>query len=427
MNPSYQYAGLGRAKVPGLSVEECAQRIHRLAYVEERLMFLQAVHIVTTPQRDLKALLSRLQYEDGLHSDRLKTRLTELRVSTAKSHRAPDDRLTVLLDEAMFSDGSVELLAALVKVFKPALLNFYRNYVGETNGLADYETVRLMRTIIAEEEEGLRLLEAAYQDVVNTAEKEAQAQSWADTLARMRRAAGGIAGDLDTKAAAIQPQRSREREYQVARKPERDETFPHVWDIIHVDEDRIPERLDQMIATRLGEITIAEALAIVLWEVKEQPWSFYVAISRHMWDEMRHSLFGEAATESVYGDRGVMPLRDFEIEYLFKMTPLELYAMLGIGVEAALMKYPPGKRAEYEFCRDLARHPLMTTLQDFDWADEVEHVNIARQQLKVWHSGDSEELAALAENGMEFRARTRKLHHPSPMPDLSDKTRQSTT
>ena len=127
----------------------------------------------------------------------------------------------------------------------------------------------------------------------------------------------------------------------------------------------MPERLAQMIATRLGEITIAEALAIVLLEVDEQPWSFYVAISRHMWDEMRHSLFGEAAAEHVYGDRSALPLRDFEIEYLFEMTPLELYAMLGIGVEAALMKYPPGKRAEYEFCRDLARHPLMTNSSGF--------------------------------------------------------------
>jgi hypothetical protein len=100
------------------------------------------------------------------------------------------------------------------------------------------------------------------------------------------------------------------------------------------------------------------------------------------------------------------------------MTPLELYAMLGIGVEAALMKYPPGKRAEYEFCRDLARHPLMTTLQDFDWADEVEHVHIARKQLKEWFAGDADELAELAEKGMQFRARTRQLHPPSPMPDL---------
>ena len=420
MNANYQFAGLQRTKEPGLSVEECARQIHRFSYVEERLMFLQAAHIVTTPQRDLKGLLSRLQYEDGIHSDLLKTRLTELRVSKSKSQSVPDERLTVVLDEAMFSEGGVELLAALAKVFKPALLQAYRNYVSHTNGLADYESVRLIRTIVAEEEQTLRLLQAAYRDLVNTTEKEERAQSWADTLRGMLQAAGGIAGDVETGTGSIQAVRSR-NPFKVARRPKRDDTFDHVWDIIHVDNRRLPERLAQMIATRLGEITIAEALAIVLLEVEEQPWSFYLAISRHMWDEMRHSLFGEAAAEHVYGDRSLIPLRDFEIEYLFEMTPLELYAMLGIGVEAALMKYPPGKRAEYEFCRDVARHPLMTTFQDFDWADEVEHVQISRRQLKEWFTGDSDELVALAEKGMQFRARTRQLHPPSPMPDLVGK------
>ena len=420
MNAIYQFAGLQRTKEPGLSVEECARQIHRFSYVEERLMFLQAVHIVTTPQRDLKGLLSRLQYEDGIHSDLLKTRLTELRVSKSKSQSVPDARLTVVLDEAMSSEGGVELLAALAKVFKPALLQAYRNYVSHTNGLADYESVRLMRIIVAEEEQTLHLLQAAYRDLVNTTEKEERAQSWAETLSGMLQAAGGIAGDAETGTGSIQPVRSR-HPFKVARRPKRDDTFDKVWDIIHVDNCRLPERLAQMIATRLGEVTIAEALAIVLLEVEEQPWSFYLAISRHMWDEMRHSLFGEAAAEHVYGDRSLIPLRDFEIEYLFEMTPLELYAMLGIGVEAALMKYPPGKRAEYEFCRDLARHPLMTTFQDFDWADEVEHVQISRRQLKEWFSGDSDELVALAEKGMQFRARTRQLHPPSPMPDLVGK------
>ena len=420
MNAIYQFAGLQRTKEPGLSVEECARQIHRFSYIEERLMFLQAAHIVTTPQRDLKGLLSRLQYEDGIHSDLLKTRLTELRVSKSKSQNVPDARLAVVLDEAMFSEGGVELLAALAKVFKPALLQAYKNYVSHTNGLADYESVRLMRTIVAEEEQTLRLLQAAYRDLVNTTEEEERAQSWAETLSGMLQAAGGIAGDVESGTGSIQPVRSR-IPFKVARRPKRDDTFDHVWDIIHVDNCRVPERLAQMIATRLGEITIAEALAIVLLEVEEQPWSFYLAISRHMWDEMRHSLFGEAAAEHVYGDRSLIPLRDFEIEYLFEMSPLELYAMLGIGVEAALMKYPPGKRAEYEFCRDLARHPLMTTFQDFDWADEVEHVQISRRQLKEWFSGDSDELVALAEKGMQFRARTRQLHPPSPMPDLVGK------
>lgn len=417
MNDSYQFAGLQRAKEPGLSVEECARRIHRLSYVEERLMFLQAAHIVTTPERDLKGLLSRLQYEDGLHADILKNRLTELRVSKGRSSSVPDEGLKIVLEEAMYSEGSVELLAALAKVFKPALLDAYRTYVCQTNGLADFESVRLIRSIMVEEEETLRLLERAYADVVRTKEDEELAKDWGHTLEEMLKAVGGIAGVSETGASRVQALRSGNR-FEVARRPARDCSFSSVWDVIHVDEDCVPERLAQMIATRLGEITIAEALAIVLLEVEDQPWSFYVAISRHMWDEMRHSLFGEAAAEQVYGDRSALPLRDFEIEYLFAMTPLELYAMLGIGVEAALMKYPPGKRAEYEFCRDIACHPLMTTLQDFDWADEVEHVQIARQQLKHWFPGTSEELAELAEKGMQFRARTRQLHPPSPMPDL---------
>lgn len=417
MNAPYQFAGLQRAREPGLSVEECARRIHRMAYVEERLMFMQAAHIVTTPQRDMKGLLSRLQYEDGLHSDILKNRLQELRVSRSRALSVPDERLEVVLDEAMHSEGSVELLAALTKVFKPALLAAYRSYVYQTNGLADYESVRLMRRIIAEEEQALSLLEAAYGNVVCSALEEEQATAWAGTLMRMLEGAGGIDGEVETGVGVVQPVRSRGR-YKVARRPVRDDTFSSVWDFLHVDEDRVPERLAQMIATRLGEITIAEALAIVLLEVEGQPWSFYVAISRHMWDEMRHSLFGEAAAEQVYGDRAALPLRDFETEYLFEMTPLELYAMLGIGVEAALMKYPPGKRAEYEFCRDQARHPLMTTLQDFDWADEVEHVQIARRQLREWFAGDADELSKLAEQGMAFRARTRRIHPPSPMPNL---------
>ncbi len=93
MKPSYQFAGLSDPKKVGMDVTVCSARLHRLAYVEERLMFLQAVHIVTSPERDLKGLLSRLQYEDGGHSTQLKLRLTEMRVAKNKAYKAPDNRL----------------------------------------------------------------------------------------------------------------------------------------------------------------------------------------------------------------------------------------------------------------------------------------------------------------------------------------------
>ena len=91
-----------------------------------------------------------------------------------------------------------------------------------------------------------------------------------------------------------------------------------------------------------------------------------------------------------------------------------------VGVESGLMKYPPGKREEFEFCRDTARYPLMAMFQDFDWADEVLHVQIGRRQLKDWFDGTPDELRALADNGLDQRAEARERQPPSPLPDLSD-------
>ena len=36
-----------------------------------------------------------------------------------------------------------------------------------------------------------------------------------------------------------------------------------------------------------------------------------------------------------------MPMRDFEIDYLFKLSPIELYSLLGVGVEGGLNANTP--------------------------------------------------------------------------------------
>lgn len=419
MKPLYQYAGLPNVKQPGLGVDECTARLQVLAYAEERLMRLQAAHIVTVPEWDIKGLLGRLQYEAGQHADQLRNRLPELRVSKKKACEAPETPLKVVFDEAMVAASTVELLASLVLVFKPALLQAYRAYLAATNHLADYPSVRLLKMIVAEEEEEtLPLLEAAYRDVVNTPEKEAEAAVWANSLRDMLTAAGGIDGTGPANVTTLQPVRA-VMPYTIPRKMSRDESFRQIWDFVHVENERAAERFAQMLATRLSEITAAEGLAFVLCEVEGQPWPFYVDISRHLWDEVRHTFFGEAASEQIFGDRAVMPIRNFDLTYVLKMTPLEQYAALGLGIEAAMMKYPPGKREEYEFCRDVVQHALMATFQDFDWADEVLHVNIARRQLKDWFRGSQQELIALAQQGVELRSQVRKMHPASPLPDMS--------
>ena len=127
----------------------------------------------------------------------------------------------------MHATNTVELLAGLTKVFKPALLGAYQRYVNETNGLADYPTVRILKTVIAEVEEGLRLLEAAYHDVVDTPEKEAQAEAWSEILRNLLAAAGGVDGTGEVNLDALQPVRAL-TPYLIPKQLTRDDTFPRV-------------------------------------------------------------------------------------------------------------------------------------------------------------------------------------------------------
>jgi hypothetical protein len=82
------------------------------------------------------------------------------------------------------------------------------------------------------------------------------------------------------------------------------------------------------------------------------------------------------------------------------------------------MRYPPGKRQEWEFARDLAQHPLMTTLQDFDWADEVLHVQIARCRLDSWFEGGLEAIGPFATSGKAHRTEVKGRHAPTRLAPL---------
>ena len=69
------------------------------------------------------------------------------------------------------------------------------------------------------------------------------------------------------------------------------------------------------------------------------------------------------------------------------------------------MGYPGGKRGEWEWCHDKAQHALMTTYQDFDWADEVNHVGFGRKWLVQYYLKGNRNLAqALADETSRERS-----------------------
>src|SRR5258708_19218481 len=101
---STKYAGLGDIKCLGLSVGSATERLLSLAYIEKRLMFLCAAKMISAPERDLKLLLGRLQYNPAGRCHSLRHRLRGMRTAKVRIHGVPNEALTVLLDGAVYGD-----------------------------------------------------------------------------------------------------------------------------------------------------------------------------------------------------------------------------------------------------------------------------------------------------------------------------------
>ena len=402
---STKFAGLGDVKRPGLSVGSATERLLCLAYVEKRLMFLCAAKMISAPERDLKLLLGRLQYNAASRCHSLRNRLREMRTAKVRIDGVPNETLAILLDEALDGDDSREV-ARIVWWIHQELLARYEDYLATTNPLADAPTCELIETFLLRLRAAVACL-CAHLDQLGVPQPE---RSLSPRLRQLVDAAGGVDGSKG-RGEIVTLEKSTEP-FAVPRKPGRDAGLNRVWDYVKPPMENIADHFAYMLGIRLSEINVAEGLAVVLCETKEMPWEFYWDISRHLWDEVRHSMMGEAAIEATFGTVSAIPMREYESVYCMEAPALEQYATLGLEIEGAQMKYPIGKRGEWEFCRDAAKHPLMTTFQDFDWADEVLHVNIAKRQLNEWFRNGTRQLSALAEEGKQNRAKVKERHPP---------------
>jgi hypothetical protein len=397
-----RYAGLGDVKNTGLAVQEAAARLHHLSFVEKRLLFFCAAHLVATPIRDLKLLLGRAQFLAAERCTALRRRMQELRMPKVRIENCPSEALDLAMDEALHCETSNEV-AATVHMLHLKLITAYGRYLEQASPLADAPSCDLITSLLPL----LRRITESFNAFVQTA-----GERYSTTrLEKFLSAAGG----LDGSGPSIDNLPSRERSekrFEIDRRSGRPSFPAMVWDYIKPPLEQTGDYFVHMLGIRLSEINVAEGLATVIFETKDKPWEFHHDLSRHLWDEIRHSMMGEAAIEALYGDAGAIPMREYERVYCMEAPPLEQYATLGIEIEGGQMRYPVGKRGEWEFCRDAAKDPLMTTFQDYDWADEVLHVNLARRQLTDWFPGGVKELSAFAQEGRMTRTKVKNRHAP---------------
>jgi len=419
-SPFPAYAGIPDVFRVGLGVDQCAAFVARFAAFKRESARLLAAHLTALPEWELKAAAGRWLWEDALHFRDLERRLRELRSNSSAITRVLQYEAGDFLAELLHAPDSLALFTGYFDVMGPALLRAIESYLAQTQPLVDQPTVRLLESLRHDERARQQTGAACLEALTVTDEDRKRRADWQDHFARFLAKAGGVLGSepVPPLPGTLKPRAS--EEYRMAREFARDRRFTTTVPKIPPAQFEHDE-LRRMMWVRAQEMTAAEMLASVLYEWEDLPTDGFVDIARHLWDEVRHALFGQAALEA-----DGIPLTSLPswVGYAFHTLPappVKRYAHLAIATEAGGMAYPGGKRGEWEFARDQARHPLMATFQDFDWADEVTHVNHGRRWIIEHHfKGDREAARKLADETVAERKAFYAQYETAPEPKVGE-------
>ncbi|HEX2080522.1 MAG TPA: hypothetical protein VHG08_22655 [Longimicrobium sp.] len=373
----------------GPSVEENVHRLLRLHWTEKRLMEIALAHLPATPEWEVKCALALHQWQDAEHADALRRRITEMRNPAPRLDVPPDAALEAFLDEVLRPHGTLELLAGIYRVARPALVRAYRRQLELSNPLVDHPTRRMIRINLVEQEEALAWGEAAVDALLADDAARDRAAAWEAHLRRYLQAAGGIAGGepVTADAGPLPPPRATSP-FVPDTTPRRDGRFagrhnfnfpPHV--VYNAPGVPADERNLALLCKRTLEMDVPEMMASFMTERRDQPWEFYRDYARQLWDEARHAMMGSVALEARGVDWTRIPLNvGFSLRLNRHADPLERQLLL-YAIEQSLMPGDTGKRFEYETARQ-AGDDLSAHFHDYDWADEVLHTQIGRRWLK---------------------------------------------
>ena len=166
--------------------------------------------------------------------------------------------------------------------------------------------------------------------------------------------------------------------------PQRDERFKDLFNqgvnaeaFIYDESLPAKPKAVMMLFKRLREIDVPEMMASIITETKNQPWGYYHDMSRQVWDEARHAMLGEVGFAALGVDwTQARMTHNWSLRLNTECNPMERHAVLFFIEQGLMMR--TGKRYEWELATE-SGIPLMATIQDYDWADEVLHAAIGRE------------------------------------------------
>jgi hypothetical protein len=419
---------LEEAAKPGLSVEECVRRLKRFHYCFKRLHQILTARITAEPIYELKTAFAHHAHLCAEHATALRTRIGEMREPPLGLEEVPHPALEAFFDEILCAPTTEELIEGAYRTALDQLSHALKEYLDDTNPLTDAPSRRVLRFALMEVHDMANWGASAMACLVEPySALEEKLEEWGKYLGSFLDAASASGSASPTPPAPLpegrgekevgESNRSHETRTSVSPLPEgrgargvgrtsdadtaplprcysakpyaydpiprRDERFADPWnqgvnaEAFLYDQTK-PARAKalMMLYKRLREIDVPEMMASIITRTPGKPWGYYRDMSRQLWDEARHAMMGEVGFVALGVDWTKARIT-FNWSYRLntECTPDEAHGVL-FFIEQGLMPRT-GKRYEFEVAQE-SGIPLMATLQDFDWADEVLHAQIGR-------------------------------------------------
>jgi hypothetical protein len=358
-----------------ITIEQNVEYLKRYAFLERACARTLAGWLPGVPEWEAKNEFGLHVWESADSADQLRQRLRELRCHQPERGISPT--LEKLAQELDHAQNTAEVVATVYLVVKQALLEAYRSHPETTWIEFDNPTVKVTEKLIPLTEKQVAWAERFFAEI---APNYAGWQDWRNYIAGLLASDGGVTGAERAKSA---PERPAEHALLL---PWKECQRMSDWPIFDPSNDIEPDRKSQPEAHRLwrfkhylNEITAAETLGSILWMTPEMPWEYQHNVSRHLWDEVRHSQLGQTRVQQLGLKISDVPQVVQIYNVMMKLPAVDQYALLTTVIEPNGM---PEKSTNREHWEDIGDE-ISAAAVSYDWSDENFHVRWGKKWTPV--------------------------------------------
>jgi hypothetical protein len=358
-----------------ITIEQNVEFLKRYAYLERACNRTLAGWLAGVPEWDAKNEFGLHIWESSDAADQLRGRLRELRAHQPERFLSPG--LETVFKELDYAQNTAEVIATVYLVIKKALLDAYRTHPDVTWEAFDNPTVKVTENLIANTEKQVAWAEQFFPTI---AANYPGWEGWRDYIAGLLAADGGVTG-----AEPKQPAPARPANHPLLLPWKQCQRMPD-WPIFNPDDDIEPDRKAEPEAHRLwrfkhyeNEMTAAETLGSILWMTPEMEWEFQHNVSRHLWDEIRHSQLGQIRVEQLGVKIEQVPQVVQIYNVMMTLPAVEQYALLTTVIEPNGM---PEKRTNREHWEEIDDE-ISAAAVSYDWNDENFHIRWGQKWTPV--------------------------------------------